>query len=487
MEHKNKLSFKQIISYASGDIFGGGAFALVGLLFLRFLTDSALISAGIAGTMLLVGKIWDAIIDPFIGHFTDNSRSKAGRRRIFFLAGVFHITAAFTLLWIPLNTVVWVKAIYYTIAYMLFATSFSMTMVPYHALLADMTKSYNERNRLVGTRTIVSNLSTLIAGVVPLLIVNAFADKQIGWFVMGLSFGVFYAIPWIFVYLGTKEITVELSKEKFEMNPFVIFLKNSKVVLKNRSYMLLLGLYIFGYTAIDAFTAINIYFVADYLGIPSAYTILIGIFIITQMLFVPIYIKIANTWGKKFSHMTGALIWIITLLLIMLIQPGTSPIIMYIASFFMGAGASGVAFSPWGMLPETTDVEELISTKRREGIYSGFMTFIRQLSQAVALFLTGLFLDFVGYQVPVIANQVVLQSQTTLNGIKLFYSLAPSVLLVISILFTLSYPLNHKTYNLLIKEIERLKNKRSKEKVASSTKATLENITGQKYKNLYKK
>ncbi len=124
MENKNKLSFKQIISYASGDIFGGGAFALVGLLFLRFLTDSALISGAIAGTMLLVGKIWDAIIDPFIGNFTDNVKSKAGRRRIFFLAGVFHITAAFTLLWIPLNTVVWVKAIYYTIAYMLFATSF---------------------------------------------------------------------------------------------------------------------------------------------------------------------------------------------------------------------------------------------------------------------------------------------------------------------------------------------------------------------------
>jgi oligogalacturonide transporter len=486
MDKKGKLSLKHIFAYASGDIFGGGAFALVGLLFLRFLTDSALIGAGIAGTMLLVGKIWDAIIDPFIGHFTDNSKSKVGRRRIFFLAGVFHITAAFTLLWVPLNTVVWVKAIYYTIAYMLFATSFSMTMVPYHALLADMSKSYSERNRLVGTRTIISNLSTLIAGVVPLLIVNAFADKQIGWFAMGLSFGIFYAIPWIFVYLGTKQTPSTVAPDKFEINPFVIFLRNSKVVVKNRSYLLLLGLYIFGYTAIDAFTAINIYFVADYLGIPNAYTILIGIFIITQMLFVPIYIQIANKFGKKYSHLIGASIWIVTLIMVLLIQPGYSPLIMYLASFFMGAGASGVAFSPWAMLPETTDVEELISKRRREGIYSGFMTFIRQLSQALALFLTGLYLDLVGYQVPQIANQVIIQDPSTLNGIKIFYTFAPLLLLTLSVFFSIKYPINQKIYEALQKEIKRLKNQGLKKDVDSVSLKIMENISGQKYQDLYK-
>jgi oligogalacturonide transporter len=485
MDKKLNLSFKQIISYAAGDIFGGGAFALVGLLFLRFLTDSALIGAGIAGTMLLVGKLWDAIIDPYIGHFTDISRSRFGRRRVFFLAGIFHITAAFTLLWLPLNAVVWIKAIYYTLAYILFATSFSMTMVPYHAMLADMSKNYNERNKLIGTRTIVSNLSTLVAGVVPLLIVNAFADRQIGWLVMGLSFGIFYAIPWIIVFLGTKEEPY-LKQEKNTLNPLIVFFNNSKIVLKNKSYMILLGLYIFGYTAIDAFTAINIYYISDYLNIPNAYTILIGIFIISQIIFVPVYIKIANTYGKKFSHLGGALVWATTLALLLLVQPGTSPIVMYVASFFMGAGASGVAFSPWGMLPETTDVEELISTKRREGVYSGFMTFIRQLSQAFALFLTGIYLDIIGYRVPEVANQVILQSTQTLTGIKVFYSLAPFILLMISIGFTLFYPINHKTYYLMQEEINRLKNKGSKKNVSQITKDSVEKISGQKYENLYK-
>lgn len=139
MEKKQK-NLRGILAYCIGDIYGGGAFVVVGTLFLRFLTDSVLISAGIAGTMLLVGKIWDAIIDPFIGNLTDHSPSKYGRRRVFFLAGVFHIGAAFVALWLPIQGSLVIKVIYYVMAYMLFATSFSLTMVPYHAYLADITR-----------------------------------------------------------------------------------------------------------------------------------------------------------------------------------------------------------------------------------------------------------------------------------------------------------------------------------------------------------
>lgn len=87
------LKMRSILAYCSGDIYGGGAFTLVSVCFLKFLTDSALISSWIAGIMLIVGKIWDALIDPYIGALTDRVNSKYGKRRIFFIAGIFHITA----------------------------------------------------------------------------------------------------------------------------------------------------------------------------------------------------------------------------------------------------------------------------------------------------------------------------------------------------------------------------------------------------------
>lgn len=488
MDKDNKLSTKSIISYASGDIFGGGAFTLIGLLFLNFLTDSALISGTIAGSMLLIGKIWDAVIDPFIGNLSDKTKSKYGKRRVFFLAGIFHISACFAMLWVPLNSALWVKVIYYTLAYMLFATSFSMTMVPYHALLAEMTKSYTERNKLVGVRAIFSNVSNLIAGVVPMIIIKLFADAQNGWFGMGIIFGIFYAIPWIFVFLGTKDVKEEPPIIPLKENDYFLksWWKNAKIVFKNKSYRLLLGIYIASYTAIDTFMAINIYFIKDYLNMRGSYTIFLGIFIIAQILSVPLFVKISSKKGKKTSLITGILLWAGTLIIMLLIKPNSSIYFMYTASLLMGIGASGVAVTPWGILPETMDVEELISSKRREGIYSGFMTFIRQISQAVALFLTGIYIDIIGYQIANNPNEEIIQTTKTAMGIKLFYSLCPTILLLIALYFTFKYPLNPKTFDIMQKEIDRLKNNGSKEDVDAKTKAICEGVTGIKYKDLYK-
>ena len=220
-----KLTNKNIIGYSLGNIFGGGAFTIVGTLFLEYLTGSnVLISASIAGLMLLVGKIWDALIDPFVGDLSERIKSKHGKRRVFFLAGIFHITAAFSLLWIPLGqSKLIVKIIYYTLAYMLFATSFSMTMVPYHAMLAELTIDQKQRNKAAGIREIISNCSSLIAATIPTMIIAA-VDKfnpSLSYLVMGIIFGIFYAIPWIFVYKSTKGIdshTNAISTEKTRKN-----------------------------------------------------------------------------------------------------------------------------------------------------------------------------------------------------------------------------------------------------------------------------
>ena len=249
MNKPNKITNKSIIGYSLGNIFGGGAFTVVGTLFLEYLTGSnVMISAGIAGVMLLIGKIWDAFIDPFVGDLSERVTSKHGKRRVFFLAGIFHITASFTLLWVPLGGAkMIVKIIYYTLAYMLFATSFSMTMVPYHAMLPELTSDINQRNKAAGVREIISNCSSLIAATVPTMIIAA-VDKfnpSLGYLAMGIIFGTFYAIPWIFVYRSTKEIDKPaklISTEKTRINPFKAFFKNGKTVLKNRSFKIMLRL-----------------------------------------------------------------------------------------------------------------------------------------------------------------------------------------------------------------------------------------------------
>lgn len=477
MEQNRKIK-KGIVAYCIGDIYGGGAFVIVGMLFLRFLTDSALISAGVAGTMLLVGKLWDAGIDPFIGNLTDRSKSKHGRRRVFFLAGIFHVGAGFLLLWLPIQGSEAFKTIYYLIAYLLFAASFSFTMVPYHAYLADISKSYEERNKTVGIRTIISNLSSLISGVVPLVLIS-----MMGWLGMAMVFSIFYTIPWIIVFIGTrafpKEDTIFLSEEKERFSIKNVF-SDVKSVMQNRSYRLLLGIYIFAYVAIDIFMAVNIYYLVDYLKLTGTFlglgypSLITGIFIISQVIAVTFYIRVSNNVGKRQAFIIGAVTWVIGFLVILIAKPGISPYFIFAAAALMGLGGAGVAYAPWGMLPEASDVEQLISHQKKEGSYSGVMTFGRQLAQALALFVVGIYLDVVKYN-----GALEEQAHITRMGIKYFYTFAPIVLLIIAIIFTIKYPVTRETYKIMQNEIELIK-KGDFEKRSPKTEEIIKKLTGKK-------
>jgi len=531
---KQPLTTKKMLGYCLGDIFGGGAFTLVGMLFVNYLTDEM----GFVGeyavvltVMLLITKVWDAIIDPFIGSLSEKARSKVGRRRVFFLAGIFHIGASFLALWMPIHNVpMVVKIIYFTLAYMLFATSFSLTMVPYHAMLPELTDDLKLRNKTVSIRSIFSNCSSMIAGLIPSMLVGF-----LGYFGMGICFAIFYTIPWIFVFFSTKGIDLpceEITKEEKVSKPniFKEFIENGKVVLSNRSFRKLLGLYLLSYTAMDIFMAIIIYYVKWYMGIWQvkllgfgAYVLLLGIFMIFEVLSIPIYTKLANKKGKRFAFLLGSGTWAAgTILLFLLANPcltvdvslNLTIILLFIPLAVMGFGAGAIAYIPWAMLPETMDVEELKSGERKDGVYSGFLTFIRQLVQAIGTGIIPLFLWLIGYHVDDLIvgvfadNGFISTSEAVLNGgvvltslddliknlgrteylsvvgqiepnvilgIKIFTTAAPCLLLLGSFLVSIFYPIDNKGYELLKNEIKN-RNTTNKEDIA-----VLEKMIGSKY------
>ncbi|MBU1020112.1 MAG: MFS transporter, partial [Firmicutes bacterium] len=168
-----KPTKKNILSYAVGDLYGGGAFFIIGALFLVFLTDVAGLSPALAGTIILVGKLWDAFTDPTMGYISDNTKSRYGRRRIYFLIGIVPIFISWVLLWSSFgfeSTVA--KFVYYLIIYLLFNTVFTLIMVPYNSMPAEMTKDYADRSKLITVRMLFSQGGMLLGAVLPLTIIN---------------------------------------------------------------------------------------------------------------------------------------------------------------------------------------------------------------------------------------------------------------------------------------------------------------------------
>lgn len=478
MNQERKLTFKNLLSYGVGDIFGGGSFVVINLLFIYFLTDVAKLNPALAGLVVLAGKAWDAVSDPIMGYITDTTRSKYGRRRIFFLIGIFPIILSFVAMWIPFSSESQiVKFIYYACAYVFFSTAFTMVMIPYSALNAEMTREYKDRTRLSGARLIFSQFSSLISGTVPKMIVDTFPDKAQGFLVMSIVFAIFFALPWLVVFFGTWE----LPDVQVENKSLVDFFKNLLVIWTNKSFRVHIGLYICAYSALDLIMAMFIYYLTYYIQKPHVFTMCLGAMLVTQVSFLPVYVFIANKKGKGFAYRVGVSIWAIALVSSLLFDSATPLQYIIALSILMGAGMSAGTMIPWAILPSVTDVGELITGKQQAGVYAGAMTFIRKLVQAVVLAVFGIVLQAIGYK----ANTV--QSPETLEYLRLMFALVPSSLMLLGIIISMQFKITPVTHPMLIQEINRLKAGGSKSTVNQKVKEICETLTGYKYENLFKK
>src|SRR5512138_3825482 len=135
-----KLTFWQKLGYGMGDFYGGGAGTLISFFYLVFLTDVVRISPGLAGTVILISKIYDSITDPFEGVLSDRTRTVLGRRRPYLLLGVPLIFLSFLALFYPVNYASETSRFIFVIAaYLFFSTIVSIVMLNYNALQSELT------------------------------------------------------------------------------------------------------------------------------------------------------------------------------------------------------------------------------------------------------------------------------------------------------------------------------------------------------------
>lgn len=139
-------------------------------------------NASLAGSIILVGKAWDAFNDPLIGWLSDKTRSPLGRRYPWMLIGAIPLAISFFLLWfIPPTANQWQLFAYYTILFIIYYAAVSAVWVPYSTLGAELTQSYNERTNLTSFKS--SFAIRLIIGPLPTLIL-----------IIGLVIAYFYPI-----------------------------------------------------------------------------------------------------------------------------------------------------------------------------------------------------------------------------------------------------------------------------------------------------
>ena len=190
---REKLNFTTKLAYGSGDMGPAITANILVFFLLYFFTNVAGLPAGMAGSILAIGKIGDAINDPVAGILSDRTRTRWGRRIPWMLFGAIPFGVFFFLQWIVpnfsddpnLNN--WYLFAYYIVISILFNLAYTAVNLPYTTLTPELTQNYNERTNLNSFRFAFSIGGSILSLILATVIFQVYpGDPKQQYLVLGI-------------------------------------------------------------------------------------------------------------------------------------------------------------------------------------------------------------------------------------------------------------------------------------------------------------
>ena len=434
-----KVSLREKLIFAAGDLYGGGAPSLINALYFGYLVAMG-VGTVWAGAIVAIGRVWDAVSDPIMGVLSDNTRTKWGRRRPYILFGGMLIIASFAFLFLPMPgaSEKTLKIIVYLFAYLFYNTLSTVIGISYTSFSAELATTPRETTQVNTLRLIFSMFSSALATVGGAYLLTQFIEGNMNvntlYFIVVFGFGAAYTIPCILTGLFTRErVVLPETKSTFTVNTFV-------EPFRVRAFVYLLIGYLFAYVCMDLLTTNVVYFASYALAIDVGGEIILAIIVGVIFVTLPLYyLLLARGVSKPFLFRIGIPVYILGIVLLTMV-PLTSMKLLIIFCVLVGLGMGGSQLLPWVIFPDIIDIAELKLANRPTGSFSGVMIFMKKTSSAIAIFLSGVVLRFVGFNEPkadeltgTIDYADFVQPASAVLGLKLL--IAVSVLIFMSIAY----------------------------------------------------
>ncbi|MCJ2182924.1 MFS transporter [Novosphingobium sp. 1949] len=486
-----KVRLPNFLAYGSNDVLGAGSMAVISGWVLIFYTQFCGLSAGEAATIFAVARVLDAFASPMIGYISDNFGGtwlgrRFGRRRFFILAAI-PLLPSFGLMWLP-GQDFW----FYLVTYVLFELVYAMEIIPFETLAAEMASDYGTKARFAGWRILFGQASAILAGFLPLWLINALGrDSADTFFYMGLIFaglfmvtaGMLYLFSWERHMPGGVPAPVRARGAAGPLEALKALYRNLFSTMRIRAFRLHLGMYLGGYISQDVFNAAFTFFVIFALAGSTAFASeLLGTMYIVQFVAVILAINLALRTAPSHAYQiaaasfaAGALtlvgLWALGL------EAGSQAIWAPIVLAGLGRGA--LNYIPWATYNYMADVDEIVTGTRREGSFAGVMTFVRKATQAVAVAGVGFIMQAGGF-----VSGAEVQSHGAILTITLLLGVGTVGMLVFGVLVSLRFRLSPATHATLMAEIEHL---RAGARTPSSAEAgaVVEDLSGWRYEQLW--
>ena len=403
------------------------------------------VSPGSVGAVLATSRIWDAFIDPFVGHWSDRAQSRWGRRVPFIFWGSILSGLFFASMWLfPRGLSEGAYVAYFAATSFLFYFALTIFSVPWYALGYELATDYDERTRLMVFPTAIGPVAQIfVAWLYWFTQRDMFEDTIEGIRAVGIGAGVILMIFGILPALMVKERIVPDAPIKNRPKPPSL-MAGMKAAALNRPFRSLTIAFTLILIGVSMVGGLGFYVNAYYLfgGDTKAASTLNGwagtVTQVTTILCTPLAAKLACRFGKKEIFQAGILWSVFRMGMLWFLLDPAHPWLLLVNAFLFGVESAAIFMLCHAMIADVCDLDELEHGTRREGLFGAVYAWIFKTGIALSYGVSGYLLIGIGFD----RSLGGAQSPETLHWMKIVYCVVPALAALAALWAMKNYSLN---------------------------------------------
>jgi len=365
----------------------------------------------LAAMALAIAMAWDAVSDLLLGHWSDKTQSRLGRRHPFMYAGFFLLPLSFYALFNPLFELTEASRWWYLLAAaILIRTAVTLVEVPSVALLPDLVKDYDERNRWLAVRHAFGWYGGNGIHVINMAIWVGAAGvaSQSGYSIYGVVGALIIAASILVSSLGTQKAAAAMPPpaEPFRFTEMWMEIRQIAQSLTNANFFWLFVYSLIVGAAAGMSTALYLYNVTYFFNFSGPQIAVTGLFVFASP---AIAYFLAPSLGQKLGKKRTAIAALVGAIFLYPI-----PYLLTLAGFWPTSGSWNslmiysvfvmsevVGFIVGGvmldsMMADVVEDSEVKTSRRSEGLFYAARSFAGKAVSALGIVLAGSIVSLVG-------------------------------------------------------------------------------------------
>lgn len=403
---------------------------------------------------LMIALVFDAFVDPFVGHMSDRTRTKWGRRHPYLYASALPVALFYLLLWNPPDIDGTLLFAYLLGTAFLVRASLSTYEVPSAALAPELTSDYHERTSVLSFRYLFGwfgGLGMMVIAFQYLLVPSAEQPNGMlnhdGYEMYALISSIVMFVVILITAFGTHGEIKNLPKPGPVLGSFKDHIKGIKTALSNKAFAILMLTMIFAFTSQGMTFSMTLYLYPHIWGFSSQLMVSFPIALLFSAL-IAFYLapRLSKRFGKKETATVLSLVYLAlgTLpywLRYLRIFPenDSAMLVPILMVFIIAATASGICtfMIAQSMLADIVEDNEEKTGERAEGLFFSGYFFVQKSVTGVGIFLTGTIISIIGFPKQAVPGEV---PMAVLDNLTLLFATGIVILSGLATFFIARFP-----------------------------------------------